>query len=250
MIKFTPVKKVANAMPPSERSRTAALLNVRTEPGAEDTIKFLLDVAFQAVPVKRPFHRGHWFVACRSAMVTLQTSDGKVLGHTKEISEEFEYKNENSTGWEIGAEIKPTAKVGVGGADVEVGGVGVDAKKKKKHVGEYGYTGKENLLSVTGYENSVVWDFSMVRGEHAISDFLFCNLPLWADCKPQAKPLHGTIELLPSIFDFDQDKRKMSEVGSFLMQITLAFRKAFRTSPEKAPILNQDGITLSFGESQ
>ncbi len=183
-------------------------------------------------------------------MVTLQTSDGKVLGHTREISEEFTYKNENSTGWEIGAEIKPTAKVGVGGADVEVGGVGVDVKKKKKRVGEYGYTGKENLLSVTGYENSLVWDFSIVRGEHAISDFLFCNLPLWVDCKSQARPLRGVIELLPAIFDFDQDKRKMSEVGSFLMQITLAFRKTFQNSSEKAPILNQEGIILAFGEGE
>lgn len=250
MIKFTPSKKVANAMPPSERSRTAALLNVRTEPGAEDTVKFVIDAAFQSVRVKRPFNRGYWFVACRNATVNMHASDGKILDHTREISEEFTYKNENSTGWKIGAEIKPTAKVGVGGVDVEVGGVGADAKKKKKRVGEYGYTGKENLLSVTGYENSVVWDYSMVRGEHAISDFLSCNLQLWADCKPQAKSLHGTIELRPSIFDFDQDKRKMSEVGSFLMQITLAFRKSFRGSPEKAPILNQDGITLSFGESE
>lgn len=250
MIKFKPTRKVSDSMPAMERARTAALLNVRAEPGADNTTRFLLDVAFQAVPVKRPLSRGHWYVACRSALINLQTLDGTIIGRTAETPMEFAYKNETSSGWEAGVEVKPTAKVGPEGAEAEVSIFSVTAKKKKKSAGQVDYTGQENTLSVTDYKHSVVWKISMVRGERAISDFLFCKLPLWADCKKESQPLQGTIALLPSVFDFDQDERRMSGMKSFLMQITLAFRKSFENDPEKAPVLNQKGIRLSFGENK
>ena len=249
-IKFKPAKKVSDAMPAMERARTAALLNVRTESAGTNTVKFLMDVAFQAVPVKRPLSRGRWFVACRGAMIQLQTLDGTLIDRTAETPMEFAYKNKASSGRETGVEVKPTAKGGPEGAEVEVSFVSLTAKKKKFNAGEIEYTGNENTLSVTDYKHSVVWKFSMVRGERAISDFLFCKLPLWADCKKEAQPLQGTLELLPSVFDFDQEERRMSAMKSFMMQLTLAFRKSFETDLEKAPVLNQDGIRLTFGESR
>jgi hypothetical protein len=73
---------------------------------------------------------------------------------------------------------------------------------------------------------------------------------LWVDCKPHLKQLQGTVELLPSIFNFDRDKEQMSGMKSFLMQLTLAFRKSFQDDPDKAAVLNQEGILLTFGESK
>lgn len=44
MIKFKPARKVSDSMPAMERARTAALLNVRTQAGANNTTRFLLGV--------------------------------------------------------------------------------------------------------------------------------------------------------------------------------------------------------------
>jgi hypothetical protein len=249
-IQFKPVKKVADTMPPEERKRTAALLNVRTQEGEEEAVKLLLDVVFQSVPVKRPLLRGHWFAACRSALITVQFRSGTILDRTAETSATFQYKVESSSDTEFGAEFKPTAKVGPEGATTEISVVSLTAKKKDKSGGHIDFTGKENTLSVTGFANSVTWDYSIIRGKRAISDFLSCNLPLWVDCKPRLKQLQGTVELLPSIFNFDRDKEQMSGMKSFLMQLTLAFRKSFQDDPDKAAVLNQEGILLTFGESK
>ena len=249
-IKFTPVKKVADTMLHKERKRTAALLNVRTEPGAEETVKFLMEVIFQSVPVKRPFMRGHWFAACRSALINLQIDEGTIVSRAEETSIQFHYKIDSSSETERGAEFKPTVKAGPEGAETEVSIVSLTARKKDKSGGQIDYTGKENELSVSGFANSVTWDYSIVRGKRAIRDFLSCNLPLWADCKHPGKSLHGTIELMPSIFNFDRDKQQMSGTKSLLMQLTLAFRGLAGAEEEMAPIRNDNGIALTFGESQ
>jgi hypothetical protein len=249
-IRFSPYKKVADAMPPEERERTAALLNVRTEPGANDTVKFIIDVKFQSVPVKRPLLKGNWFVACRSALINLQIDEGTIVDHATEISTQFHYKIDSSSGTEVGAEFKPTVKVGPEGAETEVSIVSLTAKKKDKSGGQIDYTGKENTLSVVGFANSVTWDFSIVRGKRAISDFLFCELPLSADCQPKFKRLKGSVQLLPSIFNFDRDKQQMSGTKSFMMQLALAFRGKNPSSPAKSPVLNQEGIRLTFGENR
>jgi hypothetical protein len=249
-IRFSPYKKVADTMPPEERERTAALLNARTTPGANDTIKFLIDVGFQSVAVKRPLLKGNWFVGCRSALISLQIDDGTILDHTGETSTQFHYKIDSSSDMEAGAEFKPTVKVGPEGAETEVSIVSLTAKKKDKSGGQIDYTGKENTLSVIDFANSVTWDFSIVRGKRAISDFLFCKLPLSADCKPKFKHLKGSIELTPSIFNFDRDKQQMSGTKSLMMQLALAFRSKNPSSPAKSPVLNQEGIRLTFGDSR
>jgi hypothetical protein len=194
--------------------------------------------------------RGHWFAACRSALINLQIDEGTIVSRTEGASIQFHYKIDSSTDTEQGAEFKPTVKMGPEGAETEVSIVSLTAKKKEKSGGQIDYTGKENTLEVSGSANSVTWDYSIVRGKQAIRDFLSCNLPLWADCKHPGKSLHGTIELMPSIFNFDRDKEQMSGMKSFLMQLTLAFRKSFQDDPEKAAVLNQEGILLSFGESK
>ncbi|MGB8478421.1 MAG: hypothetical protein WCE63_06225, partial [Acidobacteriaceae bacterium] len=244
------VDRVSNEVLAHESNLKQNLLRTHSRLRQESMPDTHLDVAFQAVPVKRPLSRGNWYVACRGAMINLQTLDGTIISRTAETPMEFAYKNETSSGWEAGVEVKPTAKVGPEGAEAEVSIFSVTTKKKEKSAGQVDYTGQENTLSVTDYKHSVVWKISMVRGERAISDFLFCKLPLWADCKKESQPLQGTIALLPSVFDFDQDERRMSGMKSFLMQITLAFRKSFENDPEKAPVLNQKGIRLSFGESK
>lgn len=249
-IKFKPVDKIADAMPYKERQRTAALLNARTEPGAEETIKFLLEVVFQSVPVKRPLMRGNWFVACRNALINLQIDTGTIVNRTQETSIQFHYKIDSSSEKEGGAEFKPAVKVGPEGAETEVSIISLTAKKKDKSGGQIDYTGKENELSVSSLTNSVTWDYSIVRGKRAIRDFLFCNLPLWAECKPKFERLSGSIELIPSIFNFDRDKQQMSGTRSLLMQLTLAFRGLSDNQREMAPIRNGDGIRLTFGENR
>ena len=237
-------------MPPDERERTAALLNVHTEAGANDTVKFLINVKFQSVPVKRPLLKGNWFVACRSALINLQMDEGTVVDHAMEIATQFHYKIDSSISTEAGVEINPTVKTGLEGAETEFSIVSLKAKKKDKSGGQIDYTGKENTLSVIGFANSVTWDFSIVRGKRAISDFLFCELPLSADCKPKFKRLKGSVELLPSIFNFDRDKQQMSGTKSFLMQLALAFRGKNASSPAKSAVLDQEGIHLTFGENR
>ena len=247
-IEFTPANKVADTMPPEERNRTAALLNVGAESADEDAIKLLIDVLFQSVPVKRPLQRGHWFAACRSALIYVQLDTGTVLGQTEKTPLQFHYKIESSSDEEVGAELNPTVKVGPEGAQTEVSVVSLTAKKKTSRGGEIDYSGTENTLEVNCLANSVTWDFSIVRGDRAIRDFLSGNLPLWVDCKPRGTRLKGTIKLLPSIFNFDRDKQPMSGTKSFLMQLALAFRKSMKNDPEKRPILNYEGIHLTFGE--
>ncbi len=180
----------------------------------------------------------------------MQFEKGTILDRTAETTTQFHYKLESSRDKEFGAEFKPTAKVGPEGAATEVSLVSLTAKNKDRSGGHIDYTANESTLSVTGVANSVTWDFSIVRGKHAIRDFLSCNLPLWIDCKPQFKHLRGTVELLPSIFNFDRDKVQMSAMKSLLMQMTLAFRKSHKDDPEKSPLLNPEGIRLSFGENK
>jgi hypothetical protein len=247
-MRFAPATKVADSMPSTERARTAALLNVRAESGAEDTVKFDIEVIFQAVPVKRPLLRGHWFVACRRALVNLDTADGTITGRTSEKSAEFTYKDKNISGWTFGVEVKPTVKAEVGGAAIELGGIGPSVEKESKHSSQISHSGTENTLGVAASRHGIGWKISMDRGGHAISDFLYGNQELLADWKRKHKPPKGTVKLLPSLFDFDQEERQMGEFRSFLMQVALAFRKSLRNPPEKAPVLNQDGITLTFGE--
>lgn len=249
-IKFKPARKVSDAMPALERARTAALLNVRTQPGADDTVKFLLEVVFQSVPVKRPLLQGNWFVACRSALISLQMDEGTIVDRTEKTSIPFHYKIASSSEKEVGAGFDPKAKMGPEGAETEVSIISLTAKKRDKSGGQIDYNGEEDELGVSGFANSVTWDYSIVRGKHAIRDFLFCNLPLSADCKPKFKRLKGSVELLPSIFNFDRDKQQMSATKSFLMQLALAFRSKNPSSPAKGPVLNQEGIRLTFGESR
>ncbi len=249
-IKFSPDEKLARKMPPKELRRTAALLDVRTESETDDAVRFVIDVGFRSVPVKRPLLAGHWFVACRSALISLQIDDGTILDHTGETSIQFHYKLDSSSEKNVGVELKPTVTVGPEGAEAEVSLVSLTAKKRDKSGGQIDYTGKENELGVSAFPNSVTWDYSIVRGERAIRDFLCCDLLLRADCKPRFKRLRGSIELMPSIFYFDRDKQQMSGINSFLMQLTLAFRKKDQASTTKSPVLNQGGIRLTFGESR
>lgn len=249
-IHFKPAHKVFDAMPHKERERTAALINVRTEPGADENIKFVIDVVFQAVPVKRPFLRGHWFVACRGALVGLQIDDGTILAHTGETLAEFNYKNKDTTGWKFEVELKPSVKLDFGATEAELGGVGATAGKETKHSGEIDHSGEESPLSAAGSQHTVGWKISMVRGDRAISDFIYGNQPLWADWKGEHKRLQGTIKMLPAIFDFDRDERRMGDFRSLLMQLTLAFRGLSGSEGEMAPIRNDKGITLTFGENR
>jgi hypothetical protein len=249
-IKFSPDEKLAEKMPPKERQRTAALLNVHTESETDNAVRFLIDVGFQSVMVKRPLLKGNWFVACRSALISLQIDEGSIVDSTGETSIQFHYKLDGSSETKVGGEFKPTVKVGPEGAEAEVSIVSLTAKKRDKSGGQIDYTGKENELGVSAFANSVTWDYSIVRGQRAIRDFLFCNLPLRADCKPKFKRLSGSIDLMPSIFYFDRDKQRMSGMKSLLMQLALAFRKKNPSSPAKSPVLNQEGIHLTFGESR
>jgi hypothetical protein len=81
-IKFSPDEKLAEKMPPKERQRTAALLNVHTESETDNAVRFLIDVGFQSVMVKRPLLKGNWFVACRSALISLQIDEGKLRSNS------------------------------------------------------------------------------------------------------------------------------------------------------------------------
>ncbi|HEX4486570.1 MAG TPA: hypothetical protein VH088_09910 [Terriglobales bacterium] len=249
-IRFSPDEKLTRKMPSEERQRTAALLDVHTESETDDAVRFVIDVGFRSVPVKRPWVDGHWFVACRSALISLEIDDGTILDHTGETSIQFHYKLNSSSDTELGGKFEPTVKVGPEGAETEFSIVSLTAKKRDKDGGQLDYDGKEDELGVSAFANSVTWDYSIVRGKRAIRDFLFCDLPLRADCKPKFKRLRGSIELMPSIFYFDRDKQQMSGMSSFLMQLTLAFRKKDQASPIKSPVLNQEGIHLTFGESR
>lgn len=249
-IKFSPDEKLTRKMPSKERERTAALLDVHTESETDDAVRFVIDVGFRSVLVKRPWVDGHWFVACRSALISLQIDEGTILDHTGETSIQFHYKLHSSRDTEVGGKIEPTVKVGPEDAQTEFSIVSLTAKKRDTTSGQIDYDGKEDELGVSASANSVTWDYSIVRGKRAIRDFLFCNLPLSADCKPRFKRLKGSIELLPSIFNFDRDKQQMSGTKSFLMQLTLAFRSKNQSSPIKSPVLNQEGIHLTFGENR
>jgi hypothetical protein len=229
-------------MSDSERRRTPVLFDIRTQRNTGEIVRIFVDVVFQKVPIKRPRLRGHWYFASTGANVELQATGARVVDNTPASAIEFTYTNNASTNSKTTIAFKPKADVEAGPLKINVSGPEATLDKKHGTSTSFEYSGQENQLSVAKAGATVVWQISMVRENHAISDFLFCNIPLWADYESKANPLKGSVRLLPSIFSFDEESRPLSVIQSFLMQVTLALRK-------KVQVINQDGIEVSFKDT-
>jgi hypothetical protein len=238
MLKCKPAQKVAASMPAKERRLSPAILDIRAESKSKDITRVLIDVVFQSVPLPRPVGRGYWYAACRGAQVELRTLRGDILSNTPPSTLEFTYHKDTSIEKERSFELKPKAKIEAGPVKGEASGPGAKSRRKSATSEGFDYTGRENELSAAATSRRVSWQMSMVRVDHAISDYLFGNLPLWAECESNAKPVKGAVRLLPSIFSFDEDKRQMSDLHAFLMQLALAFRSV--------KVMNQDETEVSF----
>lgn len=238
MLRFKPANKVAAKMSAEELSVSPAVLDVELERKSDGVTRLLINVVFHSVPLRRPLMRGYWYVACQAAHTELQSSRGDIVDTTPAAALEFSYNNSSSTETERSFELKPKAEAEVGPARIKSEGPGAKSSKKRTKSEGFEYTGQENQLSVAATSRNVSWQMSMVRGQHAISDYLFGTLPLWVDCDSKKRSVKGSIRLLPSIFSFDEDKRRMSDLQSFLMQLALAFRST--------KVMNQDETKVSF----
>jgi hypothetical protein len=240
MIKFAPARLLDQSMPESERERTVVLLDPGSEPAPKekDAVRLLVNVLFRTVPFKPPLVGGLWHVASTGADISVKTSVPCILDYRKGEAVEFSFRVEKSDGTTVTLSLKPEIELEAGPAKAKFSAPGVERAKNRTDSQAYEYKDKENKLSVVVGKKFAEWEFAMVKGKHAIRDYLHCNLELWVDCKKKPGPLKGTIELIPSIFHFNRDKERMSIAGSILAHFTLAHRHK--------KILHGDGMKITF----
>lgn len=206
MLTITPPHRVIGSMPPKVEEITPVLLGIRIEKVGTGFLKLLLDVAFQSIPLERPFGSGFWYFASTGAHIELRASGAKILSHTEgsRIVVKYVLKTENTKS--LNAKIEPKVKL-LEDAEFSVGAVGTD--RTVVHGGETVFISHENPLAVVETQEAVSWQYSMGQGHKAVRDFLFGNLKLWADCKWPGKNRRGRVRLRCSSFFFDEENKRL-----------------------------------------
>jgi hypothetical protein len=239
MLIISPSGKIIGTMRQKEAAGTPVLLGLGAESASSESVKMLVDVVFQSVPLKRPLRRGYWYLGSTGAEIELQAVRGKITGHTEGSQITVKYTTKSGKDKKFTAKIEPSVKVG---EDVEISAGEISVESTGTREGEAEFISKENLLAVVNRGDAVVWQESMVRGEKAVRDFLFGNLKLWAQCKWSDKSQIGRVRLHTSAFFFDDQKRRLSGWKALLMEFTLAERNV------KIP--NRDGVEVQFAYTE
>jgi hypothetical protein len=240
MLKFKPADKCASTMSNDEKQRTPLLLEIKkgTHPQHPADWRVDVDLIFMSVPVTK-LTGGMLYASCQGASIRLEVLDQKVIRFTEAASVQFEY-TESTTKTRTGSvELKPEIEVSAGPVKAKVGGLGAKGEASKEKTGGYSYRATEDRLAVASDPTFVSWQIDMVRGEHAIRDFLFGNVVLSADCKSMVSPFKGSVKVSPDVYRFDRNKKKMSDTQSLLIHFLLVWEEN---------VLNKAGYSIDFEE--
>lgn len=235
MLNIKPLRKVLGSMLQQDAEGSPVLVGLKAESAGSDTLKIMIDVVFQAVPLERPLLKGYWYFGSTGADITLQSLGADIVRHTEGSEITVKHKIKRGKDKTVSAKLAPGVEFG-DEVKISVGEVGVEGKTAAEEEAEY--ESKENPLAVIDIGDSVIWKQSMARGEQAVRDYLFSTLKLYAECNWGEKKSQGNVRLRNKTFFFDKDDRRLPDWKALLMEATLKFRKY------KIP--NRDGIELNF----
>jgi hypothetical protein len=157
------------------------------------------------------------YVACQGAKIVFASNQSNVSNSSSKASAEFAYSAKKGDKKKVSIELAPEVEIEAG--PVKIKGKGPKAvfeKKTEKSTG-FSYTDSEDRLSVTKTSRTVAWKIAMVRIEHAISDFLFGDVPLWIDFASNGKALKGQLTIEPKVFRFDKDEKRIEGKAEVLI---------------------------------
>ncbi len=179
--------------------------------------RLVFDLSFGSVRIPRAFGKADCYVACQGATISFTSDRRDIADCTREASVEFTYTKTHSKRTGFALELAPEVEGEAGPVKAKVRGPKAAVKKDK--VGETGisFTASENRLSLRTSGPLVSWKVSMVRIEHAISDFLYGNLPLWIDFQTKGRPLMGKLTIIPGVYRFDSEERRATATAELLM---------------------------------
>jgi hypothetical protein len=187
------------------------------------------------------FTDSDFYIGCSSASIHIQIEGGSIDPYTPHTRLTVNYKDTETRSRNSEATLEPSVTVKSSGVEgnVTFGKRSLDAGSQSEF--RRSYVGEERRLAPVCTGNGVTWRLDPATQTHAVRDFLFCNLHVFAECRFTGKWRSGSIKVHPSDVTFyDSSRRPWTPTKSLLKWFSLhrAKRKLFRPR----------GVTVKFSE--
>jgi hypothetical protein len=156
---------------------------------------------------------------------------------------EIEVKYTGKTGVTRASEVTltPFLKEEAGTSKREIGLGSIKLSAGTERVYEFSFQATERVIAPVVTQRTVTWRIDMPRAEHAIRDFLFGNLYLYADARWSETSIAGTIGTRPTDVQlFGRDRRPIGALKQLVIWARLL------KSRTKVP--GMDPTTITFRE--
>ena len=226
-----------------EKDNQVVLVDLQPDELSEYITRLDLNVVFKCIPIKRNIHlKADYYIGSSGALVEVAVKNGKITDCTPAATIDVNYSNSAKHVRKSSICLKPSpcsASVTYGPI---LGNISLDREVETAYSASF--SSSERVLAPICMYGTVQWMLTMPRGEKIVSDFLYGNLPLFAECSWSKSPRNGTVMVRPSdISFFDNQKRRVGDLTACAMQYIL-WRNKIRTPKLDGILLNfmQDGI--------